>query len=390
VRIGIDAMLLWGESTGIGRAIWEVARRLSAEPRGHEYVFYASRGFKRKKELARPHFRVRRTWFHAKTRTLRIFWEQFRLPSLAAGRVQVLHAPAYVMPLMSIVPVVVTVHDTIALRHPDLVRRASTVHLRRFLPKTLDRARIVLVPSRAVARDREKLAGEFERAGAPVKRPEVAEKTRVVPFGVGPEFAPLHGERAREEARKGLGLDRPYVLFVGRVEPKKNLRRVAEAYFAATIVRKLPHDLVLAGPARRTRGLTRIIRELGIESRVKRLGYVPEAKLPALYAAAELLLYPSKAEGFGFPVLEAMASGTPCVISKDEALRELAAGAAISVNVDNLERLRAAVERVLLEPDTAAELRRKGIARAREFTWERTVDLTLAAYQEARERFEKA
>jgi glycosyltransferase involved in cell wall biosynthesis len=154
-------------------------------------------------------------------------------------------------------------------------------------------------------------------------------------------------------------------------------------------VKGLPHDLVLAGPARRTKALRKLIRELGIESRVKRLGYVPEAKLPALYAAADLLLFPSKAEGFGFPVLEAMASGTPCVISKDEALRELAGGAAISVNVENLERLRGAVERVLLKPEAAKELRRKGIERAREFTWERTVDLTLEAYKEARERFEK-
>ena len=390
MRIGIDAMLLWGEWTGIGRSVWEVARRLSAEPRGHEYVFYASRGFKRKKELARPHFRVRRTWFHAKTRTLRIFWEQLRLPSLAARQVDVLHAPAYVMPLMSIVPVVVTVHDTIALRHPELVRRATPAHLKRFLPKTLDRARIVIVPSRAVARDLGRLAGEFERAGGPVKRSEVTGKIRIVPFGVGPEFAPLQDERAREEARRALGLEKPYVLFVGRVEPKKNLRRIAEAFFAATIVRKLPHELVLAGPAARTKGLDKLIRHLGIEHRVKRLGYVPDEKLPALYAAADLLLFPSEVEGFGLPVLEAMACGTPCVISRDEALRELAAGAAVSVNAGSLERLREAVERVLLDPEKAAELRGKGIARAREFTWERTVDLTLAAYEEARERFEKA
>jgi glycosyltransferase involved in cell wall biosynthesis len=391
-------MLLWGEWTGIGRAVWEVATRLSADPRGHEYVFYASRGFKRKRELAAPHFRVRRTWFSARNRTLRVFWEQLRLPRLSIGEVDVLHAPAYVMPLISLVPVVVTVHDTIALRHPELVRRASVSHMKRFLPKTLARAEIVLVPSRAVAKDLRKLAREFERedrkrakagGGAPLKI-DLEDKLRVVPFGVGPEFAPLEGGSAREEVRKGLGLEKPYVLFVGRVEPKKNLKRVVEAFFAAAMARKLPHDLVLVGPgARRAKKpLRRLIRELGITERVKLLGYVPDDEMPRLYAAAEAVLFPSVVEGFGFPLLEAMASGTPCVISRDEALRELAGKAALSVDAENLERVRAALERVLLERDTARELREKGIARAREFTWERTVDLTLEAYVEARERHE--
>ena len=102
MRIGIDAMLLWGEWTGIGRSIWEVARRLSSDGRGHEYLLYASRGFRAKKELASQQFRVRRTWFHAGNRTLRILWEQFRLPfRMLPDGIEVLHAPAYVMPTMS-------------------------------------------------------------------------------------------------------------------------------------------------------------------------------------------------------------------------------------------------------------------------------------------------
>lgn len=398
MRIGVDAMLLWGEWTGIGRAVWEVAKRLSEDPRGHEHVFYTSRGFKRKRELSSPHFRVRRTWFSARNRTLRVFWEQLRLPRISAREVDVLHAPAYVMPLISLVPVVVTVHDTIALRHPELVRRASVSHMKRFLPKTLARAEIVLVPSHAVAKDLRKLAREFERddakrakaRGAGPLKINLKDKLRVVPFGVGPEFAPIEGDAARAEARGQLGLEKPYVLFVGRVEPKKNLRRVVEAFFAAVIARKLPHDLVLVGPATRRarKPLKKLVRELGLAERVKLMGYVPDDKMPRLYAAAEAVLFPSKVEGFGFPLLEAMASGTPCVISRDAALAELAGKAAVSVDAENLQHLRTALERVLLERDTAKALREKSIARAREFTWEKTVDLTLAAYVEARERYE--
>jgi len=378
MRIGIEAMLLWGDWTGLGRSVWELAKRLSACGRGHEFILYTSRSFARRAELESDSLHVKRTWFRGARRTLRVLWQQMRLPFLAVrDGLQVLHATAYVMPVMCYVPVVVTVHDTIALRRPELVRRSSASHIRRFLPKTLERAQLVLVPSRAVERD---LAELF---------PACAEKLRVVPFGVGGEFKPLPDRSAQEETRRGLGLPNPYVLFVGRVEPKKNVRRIVEAFFAAALSRRLPHDLVLAGPDENPRALDRFLDHLGFASRVRRLGYVPEDRLPSVYAAADLLLLPSLAEGFGFPLLEAMASGVPCVISQDEALAELAAGAAIKVPADRLERLREAIERVLTTPALAAELREKGLGRAREFTWERTAELTIAAYEEARARFER-
>ncbi len=398
MRIGIDAMLLWGEWTGIGRSIWEVAKRLSADGRGHEYVFYASRGFREKKALASPHFRLRRTWFHARNRTLRVFWEQLRLPfRMMPDGIDVLHAPAYVMPRMAanFVPVVVTVHDTIALRRPDLVRRASRSHLKRFLPRTLDRAELVLVPSQTVAHQLDELFGSLERdrdRQKPRSGNWLAEKTRVVPFGVGPEFRPIEGgalDDARRDLAARFGIESPYVLFVGRAEPKKNLPTVLQAYFATVMAGSLPHELVLTGPGARSRRVAKLVRRLGIEQRTHRLGYVAEGDLPRLYAAADCLLFPSLMEGFGFPLLEAMACGTPCVISEDPALRELAAGAAVTAAARRLDLLRLALERVLTKRRHAEELRARGLERAKAFTWERTVDLTVAAYEEARERFEK-
>jgi glycosyltransferase involved in cell wall biosynthesis len=397
VRIGIDAMLLWGEWTGIGRSIWEVAKRLSSDGRGHEYLLYASRGFRSKKELASPQFRVRRTWFHARNRTLRILWEQFRLPfRMLPDAIEVLHAPAYVMPTMAsnYVPVVVTVHDTIAFRRPDLVRRASVSHMKRFLPKTLDRAELVLVPSRTVARDLEELFGSLEGGqGARRERSSLAERIRLVPFGVGPEFRPLDGE-AREEARRRLadelGIGKPYVLFVGRIEPKKNLDTVLKAYFAAVMAKQLPHELVLVGPGVGSRRVAKLVRNLGIEGKTHRLGYVADEDLPRLYAAADCLLFPSFMEGFGFPLLEAMACGTPCITSDDPALKELGGGAAVRVAAKRLDLLRLAIERLLTKKKHAEELRAKGIERAKLFTWERTVELTVAAYEEARERYVKS
>lgn len=379
MRIGIDAMLLWGEWTGIGRAIWELAKRFSQDACGHEFVLYSSRGFKRKRELAGPQFQIKRTWFHARRRTLRILWEQFRLPWRAVkDELQILHAPAYIMPVMSMVPVVATVHDVIPLKHPDLVRKSTTSHLERFLPKTLERAQLVTVPTKAVARDLKDLYDIRD------------DKIRVIPFGVGSEFKPIEDHDARAQARDALNLPNPYVSFVGRVEPKKNLARVLEAYFAATVSRQLPHDLVMVGPRATSKPLDKLIRQLGIAGRVRHLGYVPDADLPTLYACADVLLFPSKAEGFGFPLLEAMACGTPCVISKDPALVELSGGAALKAKDDNLPRLRELIERVLLNPEEAGRLRALGIARASEYTWERAAQLTLDAYEEARARFERS
>lgn len=377
MRIGIEAMLLWGEWTGLGRYAWELSKRLAVDGHGHEYVLYTSRGFTRGGEISSAHFRVKRTLFHAKNRTLRVLWQQMRLPFVAVrDRLQLLHATAYVMPILCYVPTVVTVHDVIALERPELVRRSSVSHLRRFLPRTLERAQLVIVPSRSVARGLKRLF------------PSCDEKLRVIPLGVGPEFKPAPNTSAKAELRSQLGLARPYVLFVGRVEPKKNVKRVVEAFFAAAMSRRLPHELVIAGPGSDVKWLIKLIEGLGISERVKRLGYVPDEKLPALYAAAELLLMPSLAEGFGLPVLEAMASGIPCIISRDPALMELAGGAAIKAPADNLERLREAVERVLTSPELSEELRQKGLGRAREFSWDRTVELTVAAYQEARARFD--
>ena len=266
--------------------------------------------------------------------------------------------------------------------------------MKRFLPKTLDRAELVLVPSRTVAHDLEELFGSPEGEEATRReRGSLAEKIRVVPFGVGPEFRPLDGE-AREEARRRLadelGIGKPYVLFVGRIEPKKNLHTVLKAYFATVMAKHLPHELVLVGPGVGSRRVAKLVRDLGIEEKTHRLGYVADEDLARLYAAADCLFFPSLIEGFGFPLLEAMASGTPCITSDDQALKELGGGAAVRVAAKRLDLLRLALERLLTRKKHAEELRAKGIERAKLFTWERTVELTVAAYEEARERYVKS
>jgi len=310
----------------------------------------------------------------------RITWEQFRLYSrVFADGVDILHCPAYVMPHWCLKPTAITVHDMFALRQPHLCTVSNRSHFQRMLPKSLLRARRVLVPTAAV-RD-EIIAWNAEQE----KRiPDLECKITVIPWGVDERFRPVEDEKQREALALRYGLPPKFVLFVGRPEPKKNLRRLVEAYFAAIMSRKLPHRLVLVGPRGWgvERGLRRLIEELDIENRVVRLDFVPDADLPAIYSSASALAFPSLAEGFGLPVLEAMACGTPVICSDIPALREVAGEAALLVKGDDLPALRLAFEEVLGREETALRLRAAGLARAALFNWQHHGSRTLEVYRE--------
>ncbi len=185
-----------------------------------------------------------------------------------------------------------------------------------------------------------------------------------------------------------MQLPKEYVLFVGNLEPKKNLPLLIQAFYAAKMNRKLPHKLVLAGQRGWSMGpLERLIREHRAADFTLFTGYVPQAALPALYSLADVFVMPSLVEGFGMPVLEAMACGCPVVVSSDPALQEVG-GAAAHVTpylADKpLQPLREALEEMLLDRSgKRSEMVARGIERARLFTWKRTAELTHATYERA-------
>jgi glycosyltransferase involved in cell wall biosynthesis len=170
------------------------------------------------------------------------------------------------------------------------------------------------------------------------------------------------------------GLHRPYVMWTGTIEPRKNLARMIEAFRALD----LETDLVLVGP----KGWNEDIDELvgPLRERVRVLGFVPRADLGPLYAGATVFCWPSLLEGFGFPVLEAMTQGTPVVTSKGTSTEELATGAGVLVDPRDPEAIAAGIRSVLEDGALAAKLREAGLARAAEYTWARTARLTADAY----------
>ena len=270
----------------------------------------------------------------------------------ATGPVDVAHATGLV-PCASIAPMVVTVHDLAFLHHPQHFSRHGARMMRRSLEVIRRRAGLVLCSSMATLGD---------CAGAGV----AADRLRHVPLGTNAAPAdPSRLERLRLEHR----LPETFALFVGTLEPRKNLHRLAAA---VSRIEGLP--LVVAGAEGWGDAAPRA------SERVRFLGFVPSADLAALYAAASVFAYPSEMEGFGLPVLEAMAQGTPVVTSAGTSTEEVAGGSAVLVDPFDVDSIEHGLRRAM---DRAPELDRLGRARAATMTWAATAAATKAAYVDA-------
>lgn len=260
----------------------------------------------------------------------------------------------YVVPPLYRGRAVVTVHDLSFEREPWTMTRGDRALFRTFVPRSVRRAERVLAVSELTRRDLIELYGVPE------------EKVVVTPLGVHPRFAP-DGQPPTEP---------PYALVLGALQPRKGPLTAVEA------LARLPGDLrlVFAGPEKRGgEEVRRAVARLELEARVEFRGHVPEEELPDLYRAAACLVLPSYYEGFGLPVLEAMACGTPVVTTTAGALPEVAGDAAVLVAPGDPEALAAGIEQALAE---AERLRAAGIVRASEFSWTETARRTLAVYEE--------
>ena len=302
-----------------------------------------------------------------------------RVPSVALvmpnllKRLQIDLAHAtFVPPPFMPVDYVFTVHDLSPLLRPEFYDPRVRRKLRFLIRRGIERAKVVLCISETT---REHVIQEFK----------VSEDRLAVAYhGVNPRFSPGSTERARQSVRDAFGIDGRYMLFLGKIEARKNVARLLEAFAEFRHSGDEDIKLVLAG--RRHWGVNDIdelIEKLKLGESVIETGFVADDMVPELYRAAEFMVFPSLWEGFGLPLLEAMACGTPVITSNVSCLPEIAGAAATQVDPLDTEAIADAMGKVSSDDVLRNSLRERGFSRAREFTWENTAAATLAVYRRA-------
>ncbi|WP_258726399.1 glycosyltransferase family 4 protein [Cellulomonas sp. NS3] len=305
-------------------------------------------------------------------RPVRLAWEQTGLPLLARRlRADVLHCPHYTMPQVGSTPVVVTLHDATFFSHPELHGDVKRRFFQTWTKVAVRRAATLVVPSEATGREVRRFAGGDERA------------FHVAYHGVDTSvFHPVPPEE-RERVRATLGLDGwRYIAFLGTLEPRKNVPALVRAWVGA--VRDLPEPpvLVLAGGPGWDTGVEPALAAVPAGLDARRAGYLPLDDLPGFLAGAEFVAYPSLGEGFGLPVLEAMACGAAVLTSRELSLPEVGGDAVAYTSLDD-EGMSRAIGDLLADAETRARLATAATARAAGFTWDVSARRHVEAYEAA-------
>jgi glycosyltransferase involved in cell wall biosynthesis len=294
-------------------------------------------------------------------------WKTVRWPPFdwLAGAADVFHFPNFIIPPLRRGRAVVSIHDLSFLRNPEHAEERNQRFLAKFIRETARRADAIITISRFTAGEIEDLLG--------------VERSRIHPTLLGADLPPaLARSEAQAAVRARYGLDRPFVLFVSTLEPRKNIPLLLDAFERLD----RPVDLVLAGmPGWKCEPILARLDASPLRARIRRLGYVPHDDLPALYAAAELFAFPSFYEGFGLPPVEAMACGTPVVASNGGSLPEVLGDGAEIVPLGDVDAWVTALRRVLDEPGLRAQLAERGRRQAARYSWAETARLTWEVYR---------
>ncbi len=370
MKIAIDGRALLGERTGIGTYTDAIARGLSGQP-GAEVGLFAPRPLP---ALSNGSGHVS---LHTDNHHFGIVWLHTMLPRrIARWGADVLLAALTIGPARGEIPVVSVVHDLTPITHPEWHAGRTLFGFIPLWERTVERAARFLCVSRATARD---LASRY---------PETGPRIRVAENGVDLGFfRPADDPAARARTRQRYSGGQPYILYLGTLEPRKNVEALVVACERLWGRRRSRPDLVLAGGAGwKTAGLHRRIARSAYRDKIHVVGYTAREAARELYRAAETFVYPSLFEGFGLPVLEAMACGTPVVASTAEALVEVGGEAALYAAARDTDGLAGQIERVLEDERVRRSLIAAGPARAAGFGWDATTARTAAVVFEAAEQ----
>ncbi len=368
LRVALDAREMsdpvHGTGTGVGRYVSNLLRWLPLVDPGARFTAFAGPGARAEPAIAGNGLALR----SLPGLPAAAHW----ILPLAARRAgaQLLHGMANTLPLLTLgLPGVVTLHDLAIYRHPHFFPGGQAVSTRWLVPRALRSAARVICPSRYTADD---AAALFDVPRA---------RLRVIAHGVEDVFGVSLPAPVLEAARRRYRLPDHYVLFVGTLQPRKNLEAALHAVAAAR--QQVETNLVVVGSRGwRDHTALELLPRLGLREAVRLLGYVPVSDLPAVYAQAQAFLFPSLYEGFGLPVLEAMACGTPVIASNRTSVPEVAGDAALLLDPLDFAAWGSALTRVLRDPELRARLVAAGRSRFPQFSWEQAAVAHARVYRE--------
>ncbi|KAB8139761.1 glycosyltransferase family 4 protein [Chloroflexia bacterium SDU3-3] len=379
--IGIDYTAALHQGAGIGRYTRDLIGAVLEQGPQHQYrLFYAAGGLDAggpyMAELARLCRRpgVRAAPIPLSPRRLTQLWQRLRAPlpvELFTGRLDVLHAPDFVLP-PTFARTLLTVHDLSFLVHPELTVPSMVRYLSGAVPRSARRADHILADSLATQRDITSLLG------APESRMSV-----VYP-GLAAGFGPRPAEECAE-VRARLGLPERFLVFVSTLSPRKNVERLVDAFAQVVSQGRVAPDLALILIGSRgwmDEGIFAAIERAGLGERIRWLRYVGDNDLPAVYNLASAMVYPSIYEGFGLPALEALACGTPVLTADNSSLPEVVGDAAVLVDAMSVPSIAGGIERLMNDSALRARLAAQGPAQARRFTWDHAAQQVLACYEQ--------
>jgi glycosyltransferase involved in cell wall biosynthesis len=363
MRVGIDARLVYYRQAGISQYTLRLLEQLAVIDQEDEFTVFQSR--KQPLQVVdQPNFRRRALWTPPHHRL-----EQVLLPlEMAMVDLDVLHSPDFIPPFWRNCRSVITVHDLNFLLFPDFLTPESASYYAQ-IDQAVRSCDHIIAVSESTKRDLIRLTGAPEN------------KITVVYEAAHPTLRPLQdGEKA--EWRAKLGLPQDFILFVSTIEPRKNVPTLLKAYRKLLDEYRPDIQLVLAGEKGwLSDEVSALVQELSLEPYVRFLGKVTPDELLGLYNTAQMLVHPAFYEGFGLPPLEAMACGTPVVVSRTSALPEIVGDAALLVEPTDTDGLTVSMWRLLSDTELRQQLIDKGLKRARLFSWRKAAEETLAIYR---------
>jgi glycosyltransferase involved in cell wall biosynthesis len=369
MKIGLIAYGLDRPLTGMGRYTVELARALRRMKDGPELFIFSGGSIGPLENEGFPLVPLPACRQLSALMTVGNFWI-----SLQARRqkMDLVHDPCGVAPFLfgaGNAGMVVTLHDVIPYIYPQTSSLTERIIYQWWLPRLLPEVDAVLTGSRHSREDIRRFLNVRD------------DRLFMVPYGVSDQFRPVSGDGSINTIRMKYSLAGPYVLYMGDFTPRKNLHRLLEAFLSLRS-RLGKFSLVLAGSRMNQKAnIEPVIQWLRMGDCVRIIGPVPEADLPALYAGADLFVFPSLYEGFGFPPLEAMACGVPVISSGVASLPEVVGDAVISVNPYRVDSLAEAMRKMLTRPDLRRTMTEKGYEQAKKFSWDRTAKETMDVYR---------